>query len=61
MDTAQWDAAYEALTDDEHTPMPRGPYEKVYDAVVAEVAPQVLPLLADSINRRLPWTWEPDR
>ena len=31
------------------------------DAAIAEVAPDVARLLTEALNRRLPWTWEPER
>jgi hypothetical protein len=31
------------------------------DEVIAETAPQVVELLQAAVERRLPWTWEPER
>ncbi len=33
----------------------------VVDAAIEEVMPQIRDLIADAIERRLPWTWEVER
>jgi hypothetical protein len=33
----------------------------VVDAAIAEIAPAVADMLTAAIERRLPWTWEPER
>jgi hypothetical protein len=61
MDTDQWDAAYDELVDGEIEPDAVSAFETVRDAVAAEIAPAVAQMLGEAINRRLPWTWEPER
>lgn len=34
---------------------------KLRDEAVAEILPDVARMLTEAINRRLPWTWEPER
>jgi hypothetical protein len=36
-------------------------WERVVDEAMAEIAPQMRDLLIAALERRLPWTWEPDR
>lgn len=36
-------------------------WDKLVDAAVASIAPEVAQMLEDAIADRLPWTWEPDR
>ncbi|MDQ2934083.1 MAG: hypothetical protein M3R49_03710 [Chloroflexota bacterium] len=36
-------------------------WERVVDAAIAEINPQVGELLYQALQRRLPWTWESDR
>jgi len=36
-------------------------FERMVDAATAEIALDVARLLTEAINRRLPWTWEPER
>ncbi len=36
-------------------------FERMVDAAVAEIAPDVARLLSEALDRRLPWTWEPER
>ena len=61
MDADQWSFAYDALTGEEIEPKAVAAFQSVQDAVVAEVAPDVARMLAEAMNRRLPWTWEPER
>lgn len=36
-------------------------WERLVDEAVTEISPQLRVLLAAAIERRLPWTWEPER
>ncbi len=36
-------------------------WDRMVDAAIAEIAPDVARMLSEAINRRLPWTWEPER
>jgi hypothetical protein len=36
-------------------------WERVVDEAAAEISPQVRDLLHEALQRRLPWTWEPER
>lgn len=36
-------------------------WERVVDEALAEIDTQVRDLLYEALNRRLPWTWEPER
>ena len=61
MDSRQWDFAYDKLTGDEIEPEAVAAFALIVSDVAAEIAPSVLQLAADAMNRRLPWTWEPER
>lgn len=36
-------------------------WERVVDEAIVEISPQVRDLLYAALERRLPWTWEPER
>jgi hypothetical protein len=61
MDSRQWDFAFDQRTGQELEPEPVSAFEPIVSEVIAEVAADVADLLAAAMNRRLPWTWEPER
>jgi hypothetical protein len=53
------------FTDDQFRPLPDDhpgiiAWERVVDEAIVEIGPQVRDLLCQALERRLPWTWEPD-
>jgi hypothetical protein len=61
LDGRQWNPAYDALEGEEIQPDAVPAYGALVDEAVDEVLPQALDLLVEAMNRRLPWTWEPER
>lgn len=55
-------AELEAIREDDDAEPAYIAWEKeVIDDAAAEIAPQVADMLNAAIERRLPWTWEPER
>lgn len=36
-------------------------WERVMDETLAEVGPEIARVFTEAVERRLPWTWEPER
>lgn len=50
---------FNTIPEDEHPAF--FAWDLLIDEVRAEVAPELARLMTEAINRRLPWTWEPER
>lgn len=58
--SAAWPVGRLEDLDEEH-PALMAWEKQVVDSAIEEIMPAVADLLHEAINKRLPWTWEPER